>query len=73
MMMPQMDGPAMIRELQKINPQVRIIASSGLAEGERAAEAAELGVKTFLPKPYNAERLLKAIGGVIGEAIGKER
>ncbi len=61
LMMPYMDGPVTIRALQKLNPKVRIIASSGLAESGRAIE----GVKLFLPKPYTAERLLKALADVI--------
>src|SRR6185369_692958 len=35
MMMPYLDGAATIRALQKIDPQVRIIASSGLSENGR--------------------------------------
>jgi len=62
LMMPYMDGPVTIRALQKLNPKIKIIASSGLAESGRAIE----GVKMFLPKPYTAERLLKALTDVIG-------
>ena len=38
MVMPFMDGPATIRALQRMNPQVRIIAASGLGTGQRAGE-----------------------------------
>ncbi len=62
LMMPYMDGPVTIRALLKLNPKLKIIASSGLAESGRAIE----GVKMFLPKPYTAERLLKALADVIG-------
>jgi len=61
MMMPYMDGPSTIRALQKLNPQIKIIASSGLAEQDRLQELASLGVRHFLPKPYTADRLLKAL------------
>lgn len=61
MMMPYLDGTATIRALQKINPSVKVIASSGLADVGKADEAAALGVKTFLSKPYTAETLLKAL------------
>lgn len=67
MMMPFMDGPATIRALQKMNPQVKIIAASGLAANEKAAEAASAGVKTFLPKPYTAEKLLTALAKILNE------
>ncbi|MFY9555574.1 MAG: PAS domain S-box protein [Blastocatellia bacterium] len=65
MMMPYMDGPATIRALQKLNPHVKIIASSGLTENARAMEASSAGVKTFLAKPYTAGRLLEALGEVL--------
>ena len=65
MMMPFMDGPATIRALQKMNPQVKIIAASGLAGQDKAAEAANAGVQMFLPKPYTAEKLLKALAQLL--------
>ncbi len=61
MMMPVMDGPMTIRALQKLNPQVCIIASSGLAESMNDADLNQLGVKTFLIKPYDAKTLLKTL------------
>jgi two-component system, cell cycle sensor histidine kinase and response regulator CckA len=66
MMMPFLDGPALIRALQKMNPNIRIIAVSGLAQNEKAAEAASIGVKVFLPKPYTAERLLTSLAAILG-------
>jgi two-component system, cell cycle sensor histidine kinase and response regulator CckA len=66
MMMPFLDGPALIRALQKMNPNVKIIAASGLAQNEKAAEAASVGVKVFLPKPYTAERLLTSLAAILG-------
>ena len=66
MMMPYMDGLATIRALQKLNPHVKIIASSGLAENARAIEAANAGVKTFLSKPYTAGKLMEALAEVLG-------
>jgi two-component system, cell cycle sensor histidine kinase and response regulator CckA len=48
-----------------LNPLVKIIAASGLAASDKAAEAASVGVKTFLPKPYTAEKLLKALAELL--------
>ena len=33
---------------------------------DKAAEATSLGVELFLPKPYTAEKLLKALARVLG-------
>jgi PAS domain S-box-containing protein len=61
MMMPVMDGLKTIRALQKLNPQVPVIASSGLTESAPEAELEQLGVRRFLVKPYNAVALLKTV------------
>ena len=65
MVMPFMDGPATIRALQRMNPEVKIIAASGLTAGHKAGEASLEGVKIFLSKPYTAEKLLKALAYVL--------
>ncbi|HEX5083741.1 MAG TPA: response regulator [Blastocatellia bacterium] len=65
LMMPVMDGPATIRSLQRLDPEVKIIAVSGLSGNGRMLEATQAGVKSFLPKPYTADRLLKAISEIL--------
>ena len=67
MVMPFMDGPATIRALQRMNPEVRIIAASGLGTGQRAGEGVLEGVTVFLNKPYTAEKLLKTLAHVLGK------
>jgi PAS domain S-box-containing protein len=68
MMMPIMDGPATIQVLRRMNPLVRIIGASGLSVTDQVAQAINLGVSHFLPKPYTAETLLK----VLKQALGAE-
>jgi CheY-like chemotaxis protein len=63
MMMPAMDGSAIIHGLMKIRPEVRIIAASGLSANGPVARAA--GAKHFLPKPYTTPTLLKALRRVL--------
>lgn len=65
MMMPVMDGPTTIRTLQKIKPQVKLIAVSGLVSSDKVRAAMNIGVKTFLPKPYTAQELLETVSRVI--------
>src|SRR5262245_48087255 len=67
MMMPYMDGPATIRAMRRLDPKVKIIATSGLKAEDKLADAAQLGVKTFLSKPYTAEKLLKTVAAVLKE------
>ncbi len=58
MMMPVMGGAATVRVLLRLDPEVRIIVASGSSSKNIEAEVAEMGVKFFMPKPYNAETLL---------------
>jgi hypothetical protein len=65
MVMPLMDGPRTIRALRKLNPQVKIIASSGhLTDGQKTTSK-DLGVESVITKPYTAERLLQVIHQVL--------
>jgi len=73
MAMPIMDGPAMAVALKAINPDVRIIGSSGMDGGSGLSAAANAGVSEFIPKPYSAETLLKAIARAIGNGEEAQR
>jgi signal transduction histidine kinase/ActR/RegA family two-component response regulator len=61
MMMPVMDGAAVIAELRRLNPLLPIIASSGLTEAGKEDQALSLGAQKFLSKPYTAASLLWAL------------
>ncbi|MBN8420368.1 MAG: response regulator [Verrucomicrobia bacterium] len=65
MMMPVMDGPATIQVLLRMNPNVRIIAASGLSVKDMVAKATSAGVTDFIPKPYTAETLLRMLHKVL--------
>jgi two-component system, cell cycle sensor histidine kinase and response regulator CckA len=63
LMMPLMDGPTAIQVLQQINPQVKIIACSGVATRESLPSNAT--VQAFLPKPFTSEDLFSALHDVL--------
>ena len=65
MMMPCMDGSSTIRVLQKIDPQVKIIAVSGLGSNPKMIELIGKDIKTLLPKPYTSSELLKNLQTVL--------
>lgn len=65
MLMPFMDGPATIRVLKKIDPDVKIIAASGLMDSEKVKDATGMDNITFLMKPYTAEKLLTTIHRIL--------
>jgi PAS domain S-box-containing protein len=66
--MPHMDGLTTIRILQKMNPQIKIIATSGLRSEGKSSDVASLGVKTFLSKPYTADKLILTLFEILKKA-----
>jgi DNA-binding NtrC family response regulator len=65
MSMPGMDGPAMIRALREVDPEIKIIGMSGLMKAEQSAELDSLDVPAFLTKPFTAEKLLTSIAAAL--------
>jgi two-component system cell cycle sensor histidine kinase/response regulator CckA len=65
-MMPVMGGSASIRELRKVNPEIKIIAVSGLIDKDRLTEVADLA-NAFLSKPFTTKELLQTIHEVMSK------
>ncbi|HUO84054.1 MAG TPA: response regulator [Thermoanaerobaculia bacterium] len=68
MAMPVMDGATLIAALRGIEPEVKVIASSGFDPGGKVAESERAGVVGFLHKPYSAEVLLNTLARVLGKS-----
>jgi two-component system cell cycle sensor histidine kinase/response regulator CckA len=64
MMMPVMDGLTGTQKLRKMNPELKIIAASGLTEKDKLTKAAGT-MNAFLLKPYTIEKLLRTIHEVL--------
>ncbi|KAM3094250.1 response regulator [Phormidesmis sp. 146-35] len=58
LMMPVMDGPETIAILKRMNPEIEIVAMSGLSSKSMIGEAAAAGVQRFLSKPFTVRELL---------------
>jgi PAS domain S-box-containing protein len=67
MAMPGMDGFATIGALRAINPQVKIVGSSGLASTGGAAKAINAGLRHFISKPFTAELMLQTVHKALHE------
>jgi DNA-binding NtrC family response regulator len=63
MVMPYLDGPATVNAIRRLNPDVPIIAASGMSESEKIT--GEFTHTTFLQKPFTTERLLTAVDAAL--------
>ena len=66
--MPQMSGIQTIRAIRKINPNIRIILSSGFADQERAVTP-NSGIQAFLQKPVQLESLAETLEMVLKNPV----
>ena len=72
MAMPVMDGPATIIALQAINPDVKIIASSGFSSKMTMPGKSRVPFKHFIHKPYSSAKLLQEIHATLHEDSTEE-
>ena len=67
--MPEMDGIAALKAILDLDPAARVIMCSALGQESKVLEAVKAGARDFVVKPFQAERVLEAVG----KALGLER
>jgi two-component system chemotaxis response regulator CheY len=60
--MPGKDGIAALREIIQIDPAARVVMCSALGQETKVLESIKAGAKDFVVKPFQAERVLEAVG-----------
>ena len=65
--MPLMDGLELIREAERLFPDMKILIFSSYADFEYARTALTLGVVNYILKPLIPEKLKKSLEGLIGQ------
>jgi len=63
--MPGMNGIETFAELRKIDPDARVLMSSGFVHDERIGRAASTGAAGFIHKPYTLEKLSEMVHGIL--------
>jgi two-component system, cell cycle sensor histidine kinase and response regulator CckA len=64
--MPNMDGPAMARQLREKYGDIRILFMSGYAE-EQLRESINLDNVYFLPKPFSVQQIAEAVRSALND------
>jgi CheY-like chemotaxis protein len=72
MMMPLMDGTALIRALSELDPHLPVLAVSGLLDSDHATPAKAAPNVVFLQKPFTAEELLLAVGRMLHPTVSSK-
>lgn len=65
--MPVMDGLALIAAARHLNPDIKVVALSGLSANGKRAKASASGIRHFLTKPFATEELLQTLQEALDE------
>ena len=69
LMMPEMDGVALIRSLLEMAPDLKVVATSGLPDRERNRMLSVLGVTEILIKPCAPDELLQTVRRMLAPTL----
>jgi two-component system, chemotaxis family, chemotaxis protein CheY len=60
--MPEKDGLAALAEIVAVDPSARVVMCSALGQETKIVQALKLGAKDFVVKPFQADRVVEAVG-----------
>ena len=60
--MPEKDGISALKEILAFDPGARVIMCSALGQESKVLESIKAGAKDFVVKPFQADRVLEAVG-----------
>jgi two-component system chemotaxis response regulator CheY len=60
--MPEKDGLTALREVVGQYPSARVVMCSALGQESKVLEAIKAGARDFVVKPFQADRVLSAVG-----------
>jgi len=67
LIMPDMDGFALLRYLKELDPHCRVVVASADIQHSSQEEAHRLGATGFVTKPFTSEKVLKAVSDALEE------
>jgi two-component system chemotaxis response regulator CheY len=59
--MPEMDGLTALKEIVGVDPKARVVMLTALGQESVVLEAVKSGARDFVVKPFDQERVMKAI------------
>lgn len=65
--MPGMDGLALVEAVHEVDPRIRFVLLSGFGEFDYASRAMQYGVRHYLLKPTNEEKISQALRELVDE------
>lgn len=71
--MPGKDGLETLKEIKKVNKDAYVIILSGSSTIQNVKGALAAGAKTFIAKPYTANKIIKALKGYTDQKASPDK
>ncbi|MGO9120851.1 MAG: ATP-binding protein [Desulfomonilaceae bacterium] len=68
LIMPEMGGKECLKELLKIDPQVKVLVASGYSADASVKETIQMGAKGFVTKPFRLNELLRDVHKMLDDS-----
>lgn len=72
MIMPDINGGDVFDRLREMNPQVRVLLSTGYSLKGQAADVMKRGCRAFIQKPFHVEELSRKVRQVLDDTRNQE-
>lgn len=69
-MMPQLGGLEVLRQVKATRPDVAVIMMTGLSQVDTALQAKRLGAADYIPKPFEPDELKRAVDRALATRRG---
>ena len=67
--MPGMGGGEVYERLKDIDPEVKVLLSSGYSIDGKATEILNRGCQGFIQKPFNIEKLSQKVKNILDKSV----
>ena len=64
--MPEKDGLTALKDIMELDPNAKVVMCSALGQESKVLESIKLGAKDFVVKPFQADRVIDAVGKALG-------
>ncbi len=65
MIMPDMPGEEILKEMKKIRPDTKVLITSGITQDDRIEDLKKAGIAGILQKPYTINDLIDKLGRLV--------
>ncbi len=73
MAMPEMAGDQLAQKIKQIRPQVPVILCTGHSDRIDESKAKDIGIETFIMKPFQKKHITQTVRKVLDEADSKNQ